>query len=96
MSAASRKYHPRCGTSFMFVLIIIATIVSSIVFSIIDITNPFLRMLAHLILLPLVVGISYEFNRYAGPLGEPALPRAALAGPDDPAPDRIRAGRFHD
>ena len=60
------RLHPRCGTSFMFVLIIIATIVSSIVFSIIDITNPFLRMLAHLILLPLVVGISYEFNRYAG------------------------------
>ena len=60
------RFHPRCGTSFMFVLIIIATIVSSIVFSIIDITNPFLRMLAHLILLPLVVGISYEFNRYAG------------------------------
>ena len=60
------KYHPRCGTSFMFVLIIIATIVSSIVFSIIDITNPFLRMLAHLILLPLVVGVSYEFNRWAG------------------------------
>ena len=60
------RFHPRCGTSFMFVLIIIATIVSSIVFSIIDITNPFLRMLAHLILLPLVVGISYEFNRWAG------------------------------
>ena len=34
--------------------------------SIIDITNPFVRMLAHLLLLPLVVGISYEFNRYAG------------------------------
>ena len=61
-----QKYHPRCGTSFMFVLIIIATIVSSIVFSIVEVTNPFLRMLAHLILLPLVVGISYEFNRYAG------------------------------
>ena len=29
-------------------------------------TNPFLRMLAHLILLPLVVGISYEFNRPQG------------------------------
>ncbi len=60
------KYHPRCGTSFMFVLIIVATIVSSIVFSIVDIINPFLRMLAHLLLLPLVVGISYEFNRFAG------------------------------
>ena len=61
-----QKYQPRCGTSFMFELIIIATIVSSIVFSIVEVTNPFLRMLAHLILLPLVVGISYEFNRYAG------------------------------
>ncbi len=61
-----QKYHPRCGTSFMFVLIIIATIVSSIVFSVVEVVNPFLRMLAHLILLPLVVGISYEFNRFAG------------------------------
>ena len=61
-----KKYHPRCGTSFMFVLIIVATIVSSIVFSLVEITHPFLRMLAHLVLLPLVVGISYEFNRFAG------------------------------
>ena len=60
------RFHPRCGTSFMFVLIIIATIVSSIVFSVVDITNPFLRMLAHLVLLPLVVGLSYECNRFAG------------------------------
>ena len=60
------KYHPRCGTSFMFVLIIVATIVSSIVFSLVEITHPVLRMLAHLALLPLVVGISYEFNRFAG------------------------------
>jgi len=60
------KYHPRCGTSFMFVLIIIATIVSSIVFSLVHITHPVLRMLAHLLLLPLVVGISYECNRFAG------------------------------
>lgn len=60
------KYHPRCGTSFMFVLIIVATIISSIVFSMVQIVNPFLRMLAHLVLLPLVVGITYEFNRFAG------------------------------
>lgn len=69
------RFHPRCGTSFMFVLIIIATIVSSIVFSLIEITNPWLRMLAHLILLPLVVGISYEFNRWAG-RSDGALSRA--------------------
>lgn len=60
------RFHPRCGTSFMFVLIIVMTIVSSIVFSLVEITNPWLRMAAHLLLLPLVVGISYEFNRFAG------------------------------
>mgnify|MGYP001024504243 CR=1 FL=1 len=60
------RFHPRCGTSFMFVLIIVATLVSSIVFSIVTVTNPFLRALTHLLILPLVVGISYEFNRYAG------------------------------
>ena len=66
----------------MFVLIIIATIVSSIVFSIVEVTNPFLRMLAHLILLPLVEPLRR-------PLGEPALACAALAGPDDSAFDGI-------
>ena len=74
------KYHPRCGTSFMFVLIIIATIVSSIVFSIIDITNPFVRMLAHLILLPLVVGISYELT--ATPAARRVCSRVRCAGRD--------------
>ena len=60
------RFHPRCGTSFLFVLIIVATLVSSLVFSVVTVTNPFLRALTHLIILPLVVGISYEFNRYAG------------------------------
>lgn len=60
------KFHPRCGTSFMFILIIISTLVSSIVFSFIEITNPWLRMLAHLVLLPLVVGLSFECSQYSG------------------------------
>ena len=73
------RFHPRCGTSFMFVLIIVATLVSSLVFSVVSVTHPVLRALTHLILLPLVVGISYEFNRYAG-RHEGALCRA-LRGP---------------
>ncbi|MBS7225182.1 MAG: DUF1385 domain-containing protein [Clostridiaceae bacterium] len=60
------RFHPRCGTSFLFVLIIVATLVSSLIFSLVTVTNPFLRALTHLIILPLVVGISYECNRYAG------------------------------
>jgi len=60
------RHHPRCGTSFLFVVIFVSILVSSIVFTVWPVNNPFLRMLAHLVMLPLVVGVSYEFNRYAG------------------------------
>lgn len=60
------RFHPRCGTSFLFVLIIVSTIISSIVFSLVEITHPVLRMAAHLVLLPFVVGLTYECNRFAG------------------------------
>ena len=60
------KHHPRCGTSFMLVVIIVAIIVNTIVFALFPVANVFLRMLIQLALLPLVVGITYEFNRYVG------------------------------
>ena len=60
------RHHPRCGTSFLFVVIIVSILVSSVVFGIWPITNVWLRTAAHLILLPLVVGITYEFNRWVG------------------------------
>lgn len=60
------RFHPRCGTSFLLVIIVIATLVSSLVFSFVETTNPWIRMLLHLALLPIVVGVSYEVNRFAG------------------------------
>ncbi|MDD5932301.1 MAG: DUF1385 domain-containing protein [Oscillospiraceae bacterium] len=60
------KHHPRCGTSFLFVVICVSIIVSGIFFGFFPMTNPFLRTLVHLLLLPLVVGITYEFNRWVG------------------------------
>ena len=60
------RHHPRCGTSFLFVVIFVSILLSSVVFGIWPITNVWLRTLAHLILLPLVVGITYEFNRWVG------------------------------
>lgn len=59
-------HHPRCGTSFMFVVIFASILVSSVVFGIWPITNVWMRTLVHLLLLPLVVGITYEFNRWVG------------------------------
>lgn len=56
------RFHPRCGTSFLFVVMI----VSILVFSVVHWSNPFIRMLLRLLLLPVVAGISYEINRFAG------------------------------
>ena len=60
------RHHPRCGTSFLFVVIFVSILFSSVVFGIWPITNVWLRTLVHLVLLPLVVGVTYEFNRWVG------------------------------
>lgn len=60
------RHHPRCGTSFLFVVIFVSVVFSSIVFGIWPITNVWLRTLVHLLLLPLIVGVTYEFNRWVG------------------------------
>ncbi len=60
-----RKYttlHPRCGTSFLFIVMM----VSMIVFSLIGWQDPITRMVTRLALLPVVAGISYEIIRIAG------------------------------
>lgn len=60
------KHHPRCGTSFLFVIIVVSILLSSVVFSLVKVENTFLRMGAHLLMLPLIVSVTYEFNRYVG------------------------------
>lgn len=60
------RHHPRCGTSFLFMVIAVSILVSTVVFAIWPVHNAILRFLAHLVMLPLIVGISYEFNRWAG------------------------------
>jgi uncharacterized protein YqhQ len=53
--------HPRCGTSFLFVVIII----SILVFSIAHFDSFTGKLLSRIVLLPLVAGISYEIIRYS-------------------------------
>ena len=60
------RHHPRCGTSFLFVVIFVSILFSSVVFGIWPMTNVWLRSLVHLLLLPLVVGVTYEFTRWVG------------------------------
>ncbi len=64
----SSRFHPRCGTNFMFLMLIIAILLSTIVAVIWPgIQNPrWLWILIKLLLIPLVMGIGYEIIRYAG------------------------------
>lgn len=56
------RFHPRCGTSFMIVMMIIPILI----FAFVQMDNVWLRMFLRLVLLPVVVGIAYECNRWAG------------------------------
>lgn len=60
-----RKYttkHPRCGTSFMFLVMI----VSILVFSLLPLGSVLFNALIRLALVPLVAGISYEVLKFVG------------------------------
>ena len=54
-------WHPRCGTSFLMVVLI----VSMVVYAFLPIDNFWLKFVSRIALLPLIVGVSYEVIRYA-------------------------------
>ncbi len=58
----STRFHKRCGTSFIFIVFII----SVFVFMFISFDNTWLKLIARLLLIPVIAGISYEFIRLAG------------------------------
>jgi len=56
------RLHPRCGTSFLLIVVIISVLVNSFI----SWSNPWLRVVFKLLLMPVVVGISYEIIKLAG------------------------------
>lgn len=56
------KYHPRCGTSFLFMVML----VSIIVLSFFGWPSPLMRIVSRIIALPIIAAISYEINRFIG------------------------------
>ena len=58
----SSKEHKRCGTSFLFLVILI----SIIFFMFIEVESGILKLLIRLALIPVIAGVSYEVIRLAG------------------------------
>ena len=92
---ASSKEHRRCGTSFVFFVLII----SIIFFIFIRVDNRLLRIVIRLLLIPLIAGVSYEFIQWAGNsdskiaavLSKPGLWVQALTT-KEPTPDMAEVG----
>ncbi len=57
------KHHPRCGTAFLFVVMIISILIYSIIPRF---PNILINIGIRILLLPVIAGVSYEFNRFAG------------------------------
>lgn len=62
------RFHPRCGTSFIFVILIFSIIFYTIIAKLFPViaAQRILWMLLKLLLLPLLMGVCYEFIKYAG------------------------------
>ena len=60
------RLHPRCGTSFLFVVVAISILLFALVSALLPMSGMLVRLLVRLALLPVVVAISYEGNRFVG------------------------------
>lgn len=58
------RHHPRCGTSFLFVIMAVAIVIHAVLG--VGWDNTWLRLAVRLLSLPIIVSITYEFNRFVG------------------------------
>ena len=58
----SSRLHKRCGTSFLFFVII----VSAVLLMFVQMESPVLRIVVRLLLVPVIAGVSFEIIRLAG------------------------------
>ena len=56
------RFHPRCGTSFMIIMLLVGVIVGLFITA----KNPLLRTLIKLLLLPVSCGVGYELIKICG------------------------------
>ena len=60
------RFHPRCGTSFMFFMILLGIFAGLIIKTVIPGLNTLLYTLIRIAILPILMGLGYEFIRFAG------------------------------
>lgn len=54
-----RRFHPRCGTSFLILMLVLGIIVGFFI----PFSNPFLRTVAKLLCIPIIMNLGYELQK---------------------------------
>ncbi len=67
------RFHPRCGTAFMFIVLMISILVYTIIGAIIGDQNPIVNIAIRIIFIPIICGIAYEILRFVGRHSEKGL-----------------------
>jgi len=72
----SSKQHKRCGTSFLFFVVLVSIVVCFFI----TVESPLLRVVIRLALLPVIAGISYELIKLAGNSDHPVISLLSVPG----------------
>ena len=75
----SSRLHKRCGTSFLFFVIVVSIIFFLGFFAVVPVHTMWLRVVIRILLVPVIAGISYEIIRLAGRSENPVV--CALSKP---------------
>lgn len=65
-AAKYSRFHKRCGTSFLFIVMFISIVFFLLFFQIFPINNMFIKVICRILLVPVIAGISYEIIQWAG------------------------------
>ena len=60
------RFHPRCGTAFMFIVMAISILIYTLAGIVIGEQSMWINVLMRVILVPIICGISFEFLRFVG------------------------------
>ena len=72
----SSKQHNRCGTSFLFFVVLVSIVVCFFI----TVESPILRVVIRIALLPVIAGISYELIKFAGSSDNPIISLLSVPG----------------
>ena len=60
------RFHKRCGTSFLFIVMFVSIVFFLVFFQIFPMENLLLKVVCRVLLVPFIAGISYEIIQWAG------------------------------